>query len=131
MIATALKTLRHFPADAFIICMIAVGILSLTSHVELFRLGIPSLYEHIIAYFLLGLIMVAARGKAEIGISDVIMITILAAMCEAVKAEVPFRHPKVSDYYADLIGLGLSIITIGVLRTIGRITISIRKKAAY
>ena len=107
----AFHALRRFPADALILCLIALAVLSWTSQVALFRLGIPSLYEHVIAYCILGLVILASRGTTQISVGEMILLATLAALLEAAKAEIPFRHPKLSDFFADLVGLGFSFTT--------------------
>lgn len=115
------KILRNFPAEAFTLGMMGLGILSWTAQADYFRLGIPSLYEHIIAYALLGFTLMAAKGTKNLSLGELVLIILIAACLEAFKAELPFRHPKLSDFYADLLGLSLSVTFSTLIGMIARV----------
>jgi hypothetical protein len=103
-----MKQLRLFPFEALLIGIIGIGFLSWTSHVDAFRLGIPSTFEHVLAYGGLSLIMALAKGGKPLNWVELTLLIIFAACAEMLKYYIPFRHPKASDFMADIAGLFLS-----------------------
>ena len=116
--------MRNFPFELFLFGLGLLGILSWTKEVELFRLGIPSVYEHMIAYAALTVALIAAKGLRPVSLSEMHLIVLLASSAEFLKYRIPFRHPKISDFYADILGAllvatGFFVLTI-IMRLIWR-----------
>lgn len=107
------KTIRGFPCEAFFFIFIALAVLSWTDQVQWFRLDIAPYYEHMIVYALIGCIVLAAKAEAQLGVIEISIIILSASSLEAIKVFIPFRHPKTSDFIADMIGFGLAL-TIGL-----------------
>lgn len=122
-----LQSLRHFPADAIILGVAGLGYLSWTAEVGLFRLGILPAYEHSIAFALLGLVLMAAKGSSRLSLLEFVTVILIAASLEAFKAEIPYRHPKLSDFYSDIVGLTISAALAAMIRISSRLAlISVR-----
>jgi hypothetical protein len=113
--------LRHFPAEAFIFSAGMLGLLSWTADVEVFRLGIPQVYEHMLAYALLAILIIVAKGLRLPSVFEISLIIVMAASMEALKFGIPFRHPKTSDFYADLFGFFTVILAFYCTRKIAHL----------
>lgn len=99
-----------------------LGLLSWTAEVEIFRLGIPAVYEHMLAYALFAIILIVAKGLRAPSLTEVILVVLLSAMLEALKYTIPFRHPKTSDFFADMLGIFAMITIFYLVKNIARLT---------
>lgn len=102
------RNFRDFPFDAILYGGVGLAFLSWTNEVEYFRLSIHRDYEHLFAYALIGLLVMAAKGFRMLTLIDGSILILLAAVMESLKYFVPYRHPKTTDFYADLLGLSAS-----------------------
>lgn len=114
--------LRHFPAEVFILSSGIFGLLSWTAEVEHVRLGIPAIYEHILAYALLAAILIAAKGLRAPSLAEMILVLLLSVSLEALKFNIPFRHPKTSDFFADMFGFFAVIIVFFGIESLVRLS---------
>lgn len=126
-----MRSFKNFPVEAFIFIGAGLGFLSWTAQVQFFRLNIESEYEHMIAYSLMALLIIASKGLNMMSRLETALVILLAASLEALKGFISFRHPKTSDFYADILGLGIGImiglIITWIFRTVRFILISTRQ----
>lgn len=64
---------------------------------------------------LVGFIMLAAKGTFRLTLAEVVLVIAFASMIEALKAGIAFRHPKTSDYFADMAGFFSSLLCSRIL----------------
>lgn len=110
------RIFRNFPTEALVFAGIGLAVLSWTAQVQLFRLDILRDYEHVIIYVIIGLVMMAAKGFRLITILETSLLIWLAAIMESLKFYASFRHPKTSDFYADITGIFLGVFIVIVLK---------------
>ena len=104
-----MRAIRDFPYEGFIFLLIALGVLSWTDEVQFFRLHVAQHYEHMVAYGLVAVVLFAAKGRARLNIVEISIVVGSASFLEAIKVFVSFRHPKTSDFIADVIGFGFAL----------------------
>lgn len=59
--------------------------------------------------------MLAAKETFRLTLAEVVLVIVFASMIEALKAGIAFRHPKTSDYFADMAGFFSSLLCSRIL----------------